>query len=140
VLIIDDVAICGAKDTPGQPDEPNSDTTNTPIAFIPSPPTNGYHLGPLFVHAYGLAYVVAVPAAMAIAVRLVWLGRRRSVRAAGLFALYVAGYSFARIGEELLRVDPANHVFGLRLNIYVAADHAHGSTASLARGPANPAP
>lgn len=38
----------------------------------------------------------------------------------GLFALYVAGYSFARIGEELLRIDPAHHIFGLRVNFYVA--------------------
>jgi prolipoprotein diacylglyceryl transferase len=52
---------------------------------------------------------------------LVWLGRRRSIKPPGLFALYVAGYSFARIGEELLRVDPAHHIFGLRLNFYVAA-------------------
>lgn len=51
---------------------------------------------------------------------LVWLGRHRRIRAPGLFALYVAGYSFARIGEELLRVDPAHHIFGLRLNFYVA--------------------
>ncbi len=52
---------------------------------------------------------------------LVWLGRRRSIKPPGLFALYVAGYSFARIGEELLRVDPAHHIFGLRLNLYVAS-------------------
>jgi prolipoprotein diacylglyceryl transferase len=52
---------------------------------------------------------------------LVWLGRRRSIRAPGLFALYVAGYSLARIGEELLRVDPAHHILGLRLNFYVAS-------------------
>ena len=52
---------------------------------------------------------------------LVWLGQHRAIRAPGLFALYVAGYSFARIGEELLRVDPAHHILGLRLNFYVAA-------------------
>jgi prolipoprotein diacylglyceryl transferase len=52
---------------------------------------------------------------------LVWLGRRRTIRPPGLFALYVAGYSLARIGEELLRVDPAHHIFGLRLNFYVAS-------------------
>jgi prolipoprotein diacylglyceryl transferase len=56
-----------------------------------------------------------------LAAGLVWLGRRRSIRPPGLFALYVAGYSFARIGEELLRVDPAHHVLGLRLNFFVAA-------------------
>jgi prolipoprotein diacylglyceryl transferase len=52
---------------------------------------------------------------------LVWLGRRRVVRAPGLFALYVAGYSLGRIGEELLRVDPAHHILGLRLNFFVAS-------------------
>jgi prolipoprotein diacylglyceryl transferase len=52
---------------------------------------------------------------------LVWLGKRRSIRPPGLFALYVAGYSFARIGEELLRVDPAHRFLGLRLNLYVAS-------------------
>ncbi len=56
-----------------------------------------------------------------LACLLVWLGKRRSIRAPGLFALYVAGYSFARIGEELLRVDPAHHILGLRLNFYVAS-------------------
>ena len=56
-----------------------------------------------------------------LAAALVWLGHHRRIRAPGLFALYVAGYSFARIGEELLRVDPAHHIFGLRLNFYVAS-------------------
>jgi hypothetical protein len=51
---------------------------------------------------------------------LVMLDRTRRIRAPGLFALYVAGYSLARIGEELLRVDPAHHILGLRLNFFVA--------------------
>ena len=58
---------------------------------------------------------------LALAAALVWLRRRRVIRAPGLFALYVAGYSGFRIFEELLRVDPAHHLFGLRLNLYVAA-------------------
>ena len=57
---------------------------------------------------------------LALAAFLVWLGRRRDIRAPGLFALYVAGYSAFRIFEELLRVDPAHHVLGLRLNLFVA--------------------
>jgi prolipoprotein diacylglyceryl transferase len=57
---------------------------------------------------------------LALAAALVWLGHHRRIRAPGLFALYVAGYSLGRIGEELLRVDPAQHIFGLRLNFYVA--------------------
>jgi len=56
-----------------------------------------------------------------LAAALVWLGRHRRIRAPGLFALYVAGYSGFRIFEELLRVDPAHHIFGLRLNFYVAS-------------------
>ncbi|HTA34477.1 MAG TPA: prolipoprotein diacylglyceryl transferase [Solirubrobacteraceae bacterium] len=55
-----------------------------------------------------------------LAAALVWLGRHRTIRPPGLFALYVAGYSFARIGEELIRVDPAHHIFGLRVNFYIA--------------------
>jgi prolipoprotein diacylglyceryl transferase len=57
---------------------------------------------------------------LSLAAILVWLGHHRRIRPPGLFALYVAGYSLGRIGEELLRVDPAHHIFGLRLNLYVA--------------------
>jgi prolipoprotein diacylglyceryl transferase len=54
---------------------------------------------------------------------LVWLQRRYRdrIRPPGIFALYVAGYSAFRIFEELLRVDPAHHILGLRLNFYVAS-------------------
>jgi len=41
------------------------------LAYIPSPSSNGFHLGPLFVHAYGLAYVFAVAAAI-IVTRELW--------------------------------------------------------------------
>jgi prolipoprotein diacylglyceryl transferase len=57
---------------------------------------------------------------LALAAALVWLGHHRRVRPGGLFALYVAGYSLFRIFEELLRVDPAHHILGLRLNLFVA--------------------
>ena len=36
------------------------------LASIPSPSTNGFHVGPLFIHAYGLAYVAAVTAAVVL--------------------------------------------------------------------------
>jgi prolipoprotein diacylglyceryl transferase len=57
---------------------------------------------------------------LGLAAFLVWLGHRRRIRPPGLFALYVAGYSLGRIFEELVRVDPAHHIFGLRLNFFVA--------------------
>ncbi len=57
---------------------------------------------------------------LALAAFLVWLGHHRRIRPPGLFALYVSGYSAFRIFEESLRVDPAHHILGLRLNFYVA--------------------
>ncbi|MBN9620098.1 MAG: prolipoprotein diacylglyceryl transferase, partial [Actinobacteria bacterium] len=47
----------------------------TPLAYLPSPSVNGFHVGPLFIHFYGLMYVVGIVAALA-------LGRHRW-RAAG---------------------------------------------------------
>ena len=52
---------------------------------------------------------------------LIWLERRRPITPPGLFALYVALYCFGRFWVELLRVDPAHHIAGLRLNDWVAA-------------------
>jgi prolipoprotein diacylglyceryl transferase len=57
---------------------------------------------------------------LGLAAALLWLGHHRAIRPPGLFALYVSGYSFGRIFEELLRVDPAHHIFGMRLNFFVA--------------------
>jgi prolipoprotein diacylglyceryl transferase len=49
------------------------------LASIPSPPSNGVHIGPLFVHAYGLTYAVAVEAAVALA-RWRWRARNGDPR------------------------------------------------------------
>src|SRR6266540_4087451 len=32
------------------------------LAYFPPPPTNGFHVGPLFFHFYGLALDAAIPA------------------------------------------------------------------------------
>ena len=37
-----------------------------------------------------------------------------------MFAAYIALYCVGRFGEELLRVDPAHHIAGLRLNAWVS--------------------
>ena len=58
---------------------------------------------------------------LALAGFLIWLGRTGKIKPPGLFALYVAGYSGFRIWEETLRIDPSHYLFGLRLNLYVAA-------------------
>jgi len=57
---------------------------------------------------------------------LIWLGYcykvlHRPIKAPGLFALYVFGYSAYRIFEESLRIDSSVHIFGLRLNMYIAS-------------------
>jgi prolipoprotein diacylglyceryl transferase len=57
---------------------------------------------------------------LGLAAALVWLGHHRRIRPPGLFALYVAGYCAFRIVEELLRVDPAAHVFGVRWNLLLS--------------------
>jgi len=48
----------------------------TPLAFIPPPPTDGFHIGPLFLHFYGLCIAIGVLAAF-------WLANRRWVAAGG---------------------------------------------------------
>jgi prolipoprotein diacylglyceryl transferase len=45
-------------------------------SFIPSPPVSGLHLGPLFVHFYGLMYVVGIALA-------IYITRRRWVAVGG---------------------------------------------------------
>src|SRR5437763_11635254 len=52
---------------------------------------------------------------------LVWLGHHRKIKAPGLFALYVFGYSAYRIFEESLRIDSSVYFLGLRLNTYIAS-------------------
>jgi hypothetical protein len=52
---------------------------------------------------------------------LIWLGHRYKIKPPGLFALYVFGYSAYRIFEESLRIDSSIHIFGLRLNMYIAS-------------------
>src|SRR5581483_4421680 len=51
---------------------------------------------------------------------LIWIGKRWKIIPPGLFALYVAWYCFGRFFEELLRIDPAHHIAGLRLNAWVS--------------------
>ncbi len=47
--------------------------------------------------------------------------RRFRPRPPGIFALYIALYSFGRFWVELVRIDPANDILGLRVNTWVSA-------------------
>jgi prolipoprotein diacylglyceryl transferase len=41
----------------------------SPLAYIPPPPTNGVHVGPLFFHLYGLCIAIGILAAVSLARR-----------------------------------------------------------------------
>src|SRR5439155_25653209 len=51
---------------------------------------------------------------------LVWADRRWKLGRGRLFALYVMGYTVGRIWIEALRIDTANTILGLRLNIWTS--------------------
>ena len=57
---------------------------------------------------------------LALASLLVWLGDHRRIKAPGLFALYVAGYSAFRVFEETQRIDYSVYVLGMRLNFWIS--------------------
>ncbi len=51
---------------------------------------------------------------------VVWADKRFTLGHGRAFALYVALYCVGRLGCELLRVDHATHVFGIRINVFTA--------------------
>ncbi len=55
-----------------------------------------------------------------VALVVIWADRRWTMGHGRAFALYVAMYCTGRLWIELLRVDPANTVLGLRLNVWTA--------------------
>lgn len=68
------------------------------LAFIPSPPGNGFHIGPLFIHAYGLAYVLAVAAAILVTVpRWEKLGGHRDL----VYEIAMWGFPAGLIGGRI---------------------------------------
>ncbi|MGR7027921.1 prolipoprotein diacylglyceryl transferase [Geodermatophilus sp. URMC 62] len=57
---------------------------------------------------------------LAAAAVVVWADRRFRLSHGRAFALYVALYCAGRLWIELLRIDPANTFFGIRLNVFTA--------------------
>jgi prolipoprotein diacylglyceryl transferase len=51
---------------------------------------------------------------------LLWVDRRYKLRRPALFALYVMVYTAFRTFEETLRIDPAHHFLGQRINFWVS--------------------
>jgi hypothetical protein len=52
---------------------------------------------------------------------LIWADRRFKLGHGRVFALYVVLYTTGRAWIEALRIDPANHILGLRLNLWTSA-------------------
>jgi prolipoprotein diacylglyceryltransferase len=67
-----------------------SNVTRGALASIPSPPFNGFWVGPLYVHFYGVMYVVGIALAMVIA-RHRWQAAGGSPELVEALVLWVVG-------------------------------------------------
>ena len=83
------------------------DLGNRPLEYIDSAT---FH--PTFL--YESLWMLVVAGVLVVADRRWRLGHGR------VFALYVALYAVGRLPIELLRIDPANDVLGLRVNVWVS--------------------
>lgn len=57
---------------------------------------------------------------LALCAALIWLDRTGRLRPGRLFPAYVVGYFVGRLGIELLRVDRASLILGVRVNVWVS--------------------
>jgi hypothetical protein len=57
---------------------------------------------------------------LGVAALVIWADRRFNLSRGRAFALYVAAYCAGRVWIEALRIDPAETVLGLRLNIWTS--------------------
>jgi len=74
--------------------------------------TNGSPVHPTFL--YELIWNLLVAAL------IVWVDRKYRLGHGRAFAVYVMGYTLGRTWIELMRTDPATHVFGVRINVWVS--------------------
>ncbi len=51
---------------------------------------------------------------------LIWVHKKKKVRAGSLLAVYVAGYLIARLWLETVRIDNATEIAGVRVNIWMS--------------------
>lgn len=68
---------------------------------------------------------------LGVAALLVWADRRWRLGGGRVFALYVAAYATGRIWIEALRIDEANSLLGVRLNVVVMTVLLVGAVAYL---------
>jgi len=94
---------------PNNPALPDQGPTGVAFGHIPLP---GSPVQPTFL--YELIWDLL------IAGLVVWADRRFKLGHGRAFALYVAGYTAGRGWIEMLRTDDADHVLGLRINVWTA--------------------
>ena len=51
---------------------------------------------------------------------MIWLDSKRVIRRGSLLAVYVLGYSIARLWLEMVRIDHASEIAGIRVNIWMS--------------------
>ena len=51
---------------------------------------------------------------------LLLIDRRKVLRPGRLFALYVGGYAVGRLWVELVRIDTATEIVGIRVNVWMS--------------------
>lgn len=71
---------------------------------------------------------------------LIWAEKRFRLGPGRLLALCVAGYTLGRVWVEALRIDHANHILGLRLNVWTSIIIFAGAVAFLILGRGGPEP
>lgn len=96
-----------------------------PVAYRPFGYSSYETFHPVFL--YESLWCLAVAAFLIFYPKLKWLN------AGGIFALYVALYSFGRGLIELIRIDDSNLIFGLRLNVFTSVFLFVGASIYLSR-------
>ena len=86
------------------------------VEIDPSHRPAGYELDSTFQPTFLYEFIWDLLAAGA----LILIGWRFRIKPPGLFALYVMFYTGFRAYEETLRIDPAHHFLGQRLNFWVS--------------------
>jgi len=57
---------------------------------------------------------------IALVLFLIWIDRRRVLRPGALIAVYILGYGLGRLWIELVRIDFANEILGVRVNVWMS--------------------
>lgn len=91
------------------PDDPNNLLNGVATGHIPLPESPVH---PTFL--YELIWNLLV------ALLVVWADRKFKLGHGRAFALYVAGYTVGRGWIEMMRTDTANHILGLRVNVWTS--------------------